>query len=461
MKNGLILENGELIYYKDGKPLHAGVIEWEGHIYYIGEGGKAVKGEHIVHKSMSNGLLKRGTYRFDDECKLIEGSYIAPKKKKNVKSETKKGLKISLVCFAVVFLIAFTYFAPKYAKKSNENEETKENSSDSANNSSKKEIVVPKIDTEVLLCSNAAKSFYDGELSIKEAAKTGSPYCSLKFEYFIYNGKNGKMLLSEKEDMSLSKEFSLLHTENVLTIDNLKPDTKYYYRILSGDSVETGSFKTAPSYRFVYMEGVNNTRDIGGVKTIDGKTLRYGMIIRGSEIDGLVESGFFLSKNDVQNVVDNFKFVYDFDLRNPSVFSGKYVSRFGESVKHDFYDCPMYGSIFNQNNKEKMKNIFSSLADENKYPMYLHCTHGADRTGTVVLLLQLLLGVDEESAMKEYRLTAFQHSKYADGDSIDIVLDGLKSYDGETLREKVYNYLVDNIGVTPEEIESIKNILLE
>ena len=267
-----------------------------------------------------------------------------------------------------------------------------------------KGIVVPKIETEVLLCSDEAKSFYDGNISIKEAIKKGSPYCSMKFKYFIYNGKNWKMLLSEKEDMSFSREFSLLRTESVLTIDNLKPDTTYYYRILSGDAVETGSFKTAPSYRFVYMEGAKNTRDIGGAKTVDGKTLKYGMIIRGSEIDGLVESGFFLAKSDIENVVDTFKFAYEFDLRNPSVFSGKYVSRFGENVKHDFYDCPIYGSVFNQNNKEKMKNIFSSLADENKYPMYLHCTHGADRTGTVVLLLQLLLGVDEESAIKEYRL---------------------------------------------------------
>ena len=169
------------------------------------------------------------------------------------------------------------------------------------------------------------------------------------------------MLLSEKEDMSLSKEFSLLHTENVLTIDNLKPDTTYYYNVSSGESVETGSFKTAPSYRFVYMEGVKNTRDIGGVKTVDGKNLKHGMIIRGSEIDGLVESGYFLSKSEVENVVDTFKFAYDFDLRNPSVFSGKYVSRFGENVKHDFYDCPMYGNIFNQNSKEKMKQIFYGM----------------------------------------------------------------------------------------------------
>lgn len=468
MKQGLYLENNELIYYEDGEPKHAGAVKVDGDIYYISSKGRAVQGEHIVHDSMSNGILKRGTYTFGEDYKLVKGSYRAPRKKRRKNSGGKllefmkrcirNKKTVSIVSIVMIFCLAIAMLA---YSNNHESVIIPHKSGVTGNlGSEDRMVVLPSFEEDVLLCSGLAKELYDGSCTVAKAATSGNPYKPFVFEY-SFEQNDGILRLGERQDLSDANEYTMPASGSAVTIDNLKTDTDYYYQVVIDGQEYMGTFHTAKSTRFVYIPGVYNTRDIGGYETLDGNAVNQGLLIRGTELDGLVEPLYFLPEESLESVQDTFDFVYDMDLREYAVYQGDYTSRLGKSVGHAFYQAPQYGQIFNANYKKSLRQIFADLADENKYPMYLHCTYGADRTGTIVYLLQGILNMSEEDMMCEYQMTGFVDKSFTDSQKMNAVAAGLQHYAGDTLQEKIVTFLTTDIGVTMAEIKAIREIYLQ
>lgn len=470
LKDGLYHENGELVYYKDGVPKHAGAVQIGKDIYYISSKGRAVKGTHIVHGEMANGILKRGTYTFGDDYKLVKGSYIAPKKKKvnkraaskrrSVKKEgfrqkwkqvKRKPLLIAMLLLAAV-LVGVLWFAesggfPGLSPQAGSQPAALD-----------VRITLPEFEKDVLLCSTAAKQEYDGVLALKTAVEAGDPYRPFVFEYTLANG-SGTLFVGEREDLSDALRYPLEENAHSVAIDNLKVDTTYYYKVVVEQKEYFGSFHTAQSNRFVRIPGLVNTRDIGGYSTMDGKKVRQGLLIRGVELDGLVNASYFIPADELEYVKDTFGFVYELDLRGSKIYNGKYTSRL--DVPHRFYGAPMYGEIFNKDYRGALKDIFSDLADPKKYPMYLHCTWGQDRTGTIIFLLQGILNMSVEDMKREYDLTGYVNPALINSNNMDVIISGLNAYEGDTIQEKIVTFLKNEIGITDQEISSIREIFLE
>ena len=130
-------------------------------------------------------------------------------------------------------------------------------------------------------------------------------------------------------------------------------------------------------------------------------------------------------------------------------------------MAHSFYNAPQYGQIFEVEYRQSLKRIFADLADPDKYPMYLHCTGGTDRTGTVVYLLQGVLNLSKQDMEHEYMLSSFLGGKALDLQKIREINNGLQFFPGATIQEKIVSYLTMVVGVTDEQIRSIRDIFLQ
>lgn len=451
------------IYYENGEPKHAGVVKVDGAIYYAGSGGVLAVGEKIVHSEMCNGLLKHGTYRFGEDGKLVENSYIAPKKVKHEKSKkkktfTKKHRQILILCAAallLLFLGVSHYFGWLASKPVASTSEPLPDDSDLRGS-----IQLPSYEKEVWLCTDSMKKFYRGESTLQKAIELGKGgYAPFVFAYNLPDNVSATLHLD-------GRDYELDPSAISLSIDNLMTGRTYEYSVTVTERADEttrtidcrGSFTTAESNRFIYLPGVKNTRDIGGYRTQDGKRVRQGLLIRGAEIDARVDQSSYLTD---KAAAEPFGFRTDLDLRSSTLYGIAYKSPLGDDVAHHFYDAPAYGEIFSSDSWPTLRSIFAELADADNYPIYLHCTYGADRTGTVVFLLQGLLGVSEEDMTREFSLTGLCSLDYRTGVQLNGIYGGLDSISGDTINEKICRFLLEDVGVTQAELDSIRAILLE
>lgn len=258
---------------------------------------------------------------------------------------------------------------------------------------------------------------------------------------------------------------------------NLEKAATYYIRVVAATSdgehiSNVTTFETSDlGPRVMKIDGIHNVRDVGGYMTPDGRTLQ-GKIIRGGALSPSTYEAYKninLSEEGKKYMSETLKIKTDFDLRAASEnrspdepeSAGLTVSPI-PNANLEYHTANGYESIFTE--KARLCDIFSSLADETKYPIYLHCTGGADRTGTYSFLINALLGVSEKELIHDYEYTSFslyeeRNSKTDEPYHFKLMLEKLKAnYEGDTLQEKVENFLLSQ-GVTETQIYNLKAIM--
>ncbi len=245
------------------------------------------------------------------------------------------------------------------------------------------------------------------------------------------------------------------------TVSNLYTGTDYFWRVTATKAKgapitsDVSTFTTAKDeVRWIYVDGVRNVRDIGG-----WTGLNQGMVYRGSEMNLVGDHGLQITAKGRQVMLEELGIKTDLDFR-AAAENGSLSSPIGENV----YWCNLPIGNFLTAFGDSYRPVLKQFADPNNYPIYMHCWGGADRTGTVALMLEGLCGVSEEALSADLELTSFSsfgyRYRYDNGSFLFAsTINKIKSdYEGDTLKEKFENYALD-IGLTRAEISNIQSLL--
>lgn len=293
---------------------------------------------------------------------------------------------------------------------------------------------------------------------------------TINFECTLENVDRFLLFLSTDENFKDSTVINLLKDDRNYGIFNLYKATKYFVKLVAynkdGESIGEDSswfLTTDLGPRFINVDGIHNVRDLGGYITSYGRT-RQGLLYRGGTLtlfDGYISD---ITEEGKTQMEEDLKIKSELDLRSFKEVGISETSIPGATLYYLTIDG--YESAFSPYYSESYRRVFSFLASIDNYPVYMHCTGGADRTGTVAFLLNAFLGASEIELIQDYELTSFSifGQRSIRGDSLLPVhyqdfYRGLNNYPGESLQEKTENYLL-SIGVTSEELNNIRKIFL-
>lgn len=170
--------------------------------------------------------------------------------------------------------------------------------------------------------------------------------------------------------------------------------------------------------RLLPLEGAYNVRDLGGYKTIQGKQVKWHRIIRADDLHNLTESDLkLLSGIPIRSYIDfrsdeemisapdktpcSLKNYFHLKIDPASIIDLKKIS--AAQTPKLLEDI---NRIFVNHCQDIFRRFFHILMNTDNIPLLFHCSAGKDRTGFAAALVLASLGVDKETIIHDYLLSA-------------------------------------------------------
>jgi protein-tyrosine phosphatase len=251
-------------------------------------------------------------------------------------------------------------------------------------------------------------------------------------------------------------------------------------------------------HRLLLMDGSHNTRELGGYKTTDGKSVKWGMLYRSDKLSDISDTDQeYLQSLGIKKIVDfrsKEEKTEDPDIipeginyiEMPVNVDGAMRSKIeavlkGETEKEVKSFLVDANREFVTSYTDVYENFLRGLIDEDA-PTLFHCTAGKDRAGFAAAITLIALGVSKENVIEDYMKTnAFTEDRIEEILN-QIELMSLYQADAEILRpligvERVYietafktaeekygsleNFIRDGLNISDEDIQKLRNKFLE
>ncbi|MCI7472655.1 MAG: tyrosine-protein phosphatase [Clostridiales bacterium] len=161
--------------------------------------------------------------------------------------------------------------------------------------------------------------------------------------------------------------------------------------------------------RRIVLGKMLNLRDLGGYPTAEGKTTRWGTLLRGDNPAGLSDAdvGQLLERN-ITTIIDlrspaERDFLPD-ELANRPGFSYHFIPMSGGEKLPNEEELIGLGYFRTLERKDTIRSVLETIADAPGGVLF-HCMAGKDRTGCIAALLLTLAGVDRLDILADYQVS--------------------------------------------------------
>ena len=244
------------------------------------------------------------------------------------------------------------------------------------------------------------------------------------------------------------------------TLYNITPNTTGAFVFLTQDDRigAVGPLRPGGALRMLKLNDASNVRDLGGW-ACDGGTVRYGKLFRGSRlfISGSVNA------YDKTVLHDLLGIQHELDLRYANELERDF-SLIGSDVDWTHIDGAWYAIRDSAKCRAILECVFDCVL--NGIPLYFHCAGGADRTGTLSMWLEALLGVSQSDIDKDYELTSFFSGVATDAQARrrnesewQGLITAFRDYPGGTIRDRVFAWTV-TLGIPVATINAFRAAMI-